>query len=81
MTYQPHQQRVIDEHKDLTEKLNKLLGFFKTPMFASLPEAERARLRMQAKFMDGYADVLAQRIEAFITKAQEEDFPIGGACQ
>ncbi len=66
MNFEPHEQRVISEHADLTEKLNKLLDFFKTPLFASLPEAERSRLRMQSKFMDGYADVLHERIAAFI---------------
>jgi hypothetical protein len=68
MNYQPHQQRVIDEHKDLTIKLSKLLEFFISPMYASLPKDEQVRLRAQSQFMNGYAEVLAQRIEAFITE-------------
>jgi hypothetical protein len=62
---QPHQQRVITEKADLDEKLGKLLAFFQTPIFAGLSEAERSRLRNQARFMDGYSAVLGERIAAF----------------
>lgn len=61
----PHQERVIAEKTDLDDKLSKLLAFFQTPVFASLPEAERSRLRNQARFMDGYLAVLEERIAAF----------------
>ena len=61
----PHQQRVVDEKTDLDEKLTKLLAFFQTDMFKSLLEAERSRLRNQARFMDGYSAVLEERIAAF----------------
>jgi hypothetical protein len=49
----------------ITEKLAKLLAFFQTPIFAGLSEAEQSRLRNQARFMDGYAAVLEERIAAF----------------
>jgi hypothetical protein len=62
---QPHQQRVITEKADLDEKLGKLLAFFQTPIFADLSEAERSRLRNQARYMDGYSAVLGERIAAF----------------
>jgi hypothetical protein len=65
-TLQPHQQRVVDEHRDLTEKLNKLRAFFDTPIFLGLAEAEQSRLRNQARFMDGYAAVLEERIVVFM---------------
>jgi len=65
MDLQPHQQRVIDEKKELDEKLGKLLSFFQSPIFVSLAEAERVRLRCQARFMEGYSAVLGERIEAF----------------
>ncbi|MDO9148276.1 MAG: hypothetical protein Q7U52_11560 [Hydrogenophaga sp.] len=65
MQFQPHQQRVVDEHKELSEKLGKLLSFFQTPIFFGLSEAEQSRLRNQARFMDGYAAVLEERIVAF----------------
>ena len=61
----PHQQRVVEEKAALSEKLEKLLAFFQSPIFAGLSEAERARLRNQARFMDGYAAVLEERIAAF----------------
>jgi len=62
---QPHQQRVVTEKEELAEKLTKLLEFFQTPIFAGLSEAEQSRLRNQARFMDGYAAVLEERIAAF----------------
>ena len=65
MELQPHQQRVVTEKAELDEKLAKLLAFFQTPIFEALPEAERSRLRNQARFMDGYAAVLEERIAAF----------------
>lgn len=65
MAIQPHQQRVIDERIELADKLGKLYAFFQSPIFATLSEAERSRLRSQARFMDGYLAVLAERIEAW----------------
>jgi hypothetical protein len=61
----PHMQRVVDEKASLDEKLVKLLKFFQTSVFHELTEAERSRLRQQARFMDGYSAVLKERIEAF----------------
>ena len=61
----PHQQRVLDEKTELAERLTKLLSFFQTPLFDSLSEAERSRLRNQARFMDGYLAVLEERVQAF----------------
>lgn len=64
-TLAPHQQRVVDERAELSDRLSKLLCFFQTPIFAGLDAAERTRLRNQARFMDGYAAVLEERIAAF----------------
>ena len=61
----PHQQRVVEEKYELDEKLGKLLSFFQSEIFSSLSDAERSRLRNQARFMDGYSSVLKERIEAF----------------
>ena len=66
MEFEPHQQRVVDEHRELTLRLNKLRGFFSTPIFAALDNAEQARMRAQAVFMRGYQDMLEERIEAMI---------------
>lgn len=64
-TLAPHQQRVVDEKTELSDRLSKLLNFFHTPIFAGLDAAEKARLRSQARFMDGYCAVLEERIAAF----------------
>jgi hypothetical protein len=69
MDLKPHQQRVVTEKAELDERLGKLLAFFQQPIFAGLPEAERSRLRNQARFMDGYSAVLGERIDAFSGKA------------
>jgi hypothetical protein len=65
MQLQPHQERVVAEHAELTERIGKLLAFFQTDLFTTLSEAEQSRLRNQARFMDGYAAVLKERIAAF----------------
>lgn len=75
MNFAPHEQRVIDEHRDLTEKLNKLRAFFDTPVFNGLSEAEQMRLRAQAGFMEGYQDMLEERIDAFMRAHADADGP------
>lgn len=62
---QPHQQRVVDEYDEVSERLVKLLAFFEGPIFPTLDAAEKSRMRNQARFMDGYAAVLKERMEAF----------------
>ena len=63
---QPHQQRVVDEKKDLDEKLDKLKAFIETsPTFKSLPADERGRLGKQYDVMAEYSSILSQRIAAF----------------
>ena len=62
---QPHQQRVKDETQELSNRLSKLYAFFQGPVFPTLSEAERSRLRNQARFMDGYLAVLDERVAAF----------------
>lgn len=62
---QPHQQRVVAEKSELDERLNKLLAFTLTPIFASLPVDEQGRLRKQAHYMQAYSNVLDQRIAAW----------------
>jgi hypothetical protein len=62
---QPHQQRVIEEQKELTEKLVKLSAFLGTAVFSKLPEAEKLRMRRQFMIMQLYEQVLQERLEAF----------------
>ena len=73
MNLQPHQKRLVDEKNELSEKLGKLLAFFESPIFTVLTEAERSRLRNQARFMGGYAAVLEERIAVFLAPAIAAD--------
>lgn len=63
---QPHQQRVVDELNELTEKVDKLRAFInESPIFPDLDQGERDRLVLQYNFMTGYQAVLNMRIRAF----------------
>lgn len=64
-TLAPHQQRVVDERGELADRLDKLLAFLKTPIFASLDVDERVRMRTQVHHMICLHAVLTERIEAF----------------
>lgn len=65
MILQPHQQRVVDEKRDLDVKRTALGAFFNTQIFSSLPEDERERMHRQADAMDAYSIALGDRINAF----------------
>ena len=60
-----YQERVIEEEKQLAEKIFKLESFLKVKLFAELDSLERRRLRRQLTHMEGYLRVLQERIEAF----------------
>jgi hypothetical protein len=63
---QPHQQRVVDEKKELDEKLDKLKTFIGTSrVFEGLPADERFQLGRQFDVMAEYSAILSQRIAAF----------------
>ena len=61
----PHQQRVVDEKRDLDDKREKLGNFKNTDLFASLPWQEQERLNTQAHIMTMYSAVLGERIADF----------------
>lgn len=61
----PHQQRVVDEKKELDEKLEKLTAFFSTNIFSELPQEEQNRLRRQQFAMTDYSTILGERIDNF----------------
>lgn len=64
--YEPHQQRVIDELKDLTKKSFDLSNFIKTEFFTErLDSEEQQRLKQQLIVMQTYESVLIQRINNF----------------
>lgn len=61
----PHQQRVIQEHADLTVKLQALSKFMDGQLFPSLDPKEQSNLHGQRVAMNAYADILAIRIKGF----------------
>lgn len=61
----PHQERVVQERRELDEKRGKLGGFIGSQAYLSLPGAEQERLVRQSKIMDAYSCVLFERIATF----------------
>ena len=62
----PHQQRVLDERKDLVEKQKALSTFiFSNPIYSSLPKEEQNALENQNKVMSAYIGILDDRITRF----------------
>jgi hypothetical protein len=63
---EPHQQRVVDEYTELEKKHLLLKKFISgSPIYERLDNAEQLRLARQAKYMELYLNVLAERIAAF----------------
>ena len=60
-----YQQRVIEEKKELDEKISKLKDFGNTLNFTQLATVEQGLLRLQLVAMNNYSDVLGQRIDLF----------------
>ncbi len=66
MEYLPHQQRVVDEAKELFIKIEALTTFFVDNLvFETLPPDEQSRLRRQLIVMIDYHNILEERINAF----------------
>ena len=65
----PYQQRVVDEHRELAERLEKLAAFLVTNTFADLPDVERSLLEAQSAHMRAYLTVLEVRIQGFTSAA------------
>jgi hypothetical protein len=62
---QPHQQRVVDEKSELSDKTQKLETFIGGSIYANLPDAEQTRLSRQFLIMQLYEQVLSERIANF----------------
>lgn len=62
---EPHQQRVLDERSQLSERFTNLSKFLEGATFSSLDSGEQNRLRRQRKLMSDLRDVLDERIEAW----------------
>lgn len=63
---QPHEERVVNELKELADKREKL-GIFigGSKLFGSLPTDEQGRLRRQFDVMIQYEGILTERIDHF----------------
>lgn len=63
----PHQERVLDEHKDLSDKSTRLENFIANPdgPFPALPEIEQILLKQQLDVMKVYKAILSYRISRF----------------
>ena len=68
MTHLPHEQRVIDEHQELHDKLSRLSVFLSTDTCLTLPFEERSLLARQLNIMNEYAKILADRINRFMAR-------------
>ncbi len=63
--YKPHEQRVVDEAKELNTKLSALRAFFTSETFDTLKPEDQALLMMQEMAMQNYLTILHRRIENF----------------
>ena len=57
-----HEQRVMDEHKELFIKISALTKFITSDVFNGLDEKDKELLRDQKCFMEDYLNVLTARI-------------------
>ena len=67
MELQPHQQRVVEEKKELDSKIKSLQNFIEmNDTFKAFIEEEKNDMREQLKFMQFYSLTLQRRINRFI---------------
>ena len=67
-----HQQRVVEEKRNLDEKLEKLREFiFYNPKFKSMRAKERQLLIRQKSAMTAYSHELRDRLETFESEDEE----------
>ena len=62
---QPHQRRVVVEHAEYVDRINKLQAFIDGPIYKGVDIEEQDRLSKQLAIMVQLRDILEQRIEAF----------------
>ena len=65
-TINTYQQRVLNEKKELDEKIQKLESFLDNDLFKNLNETERNLLKSHLGIMSIYSDILKLRINLFI---------------
>ena len=72
---EPHVERMLVEHKELKQKVEKLDAFIGTnPIFKSLSEEEQRDMRLQFRAMMIYLDVLMTRIRRACPIAEIKSF-------
>lgn len=59
----PFVERMVEEYKELSERLKKLIAFTKTDKFAELKKEQRDLLEEQRDAMSQYKRILGKRIE------------------
>lgn len=79
MSLQPHQERVVAERDQLNTCIASLGNFINSDTFTQVDRAERNRLIRQEAIMKDLAQVLTERIEAFVV-TPTNDFALGKAC-
>jgi hypothetical protein len=62
---QPHEERVLAEEAELSDRLNKLGAFIHGETFPTLAAEDQRLLQEQDDCMRAYAGVLRQRIARF----------------
>ncbi len=63
---QPHQQRVVDEATDLSDKLTRLIAFIDSgAVYQAMESTQQTLLRGQAGAMRAYLEILNLRIGSF----------------
>ena len=67
-----YQQRVIEEKKELDEKIVNLRGFVGTEPFSKLSPRAQTLLMQQDATMRNYSHILADRIKLFEIDAEVE---------
>jgi hypothetical protein len=60
-----YQDRVVEEKRELDEKLAKLIAFIAVERFGVLSMREQVRMYHQRDIMEDYSKVLGDRIDAF----------------
>lgn len=66
----PHQQRVVDEVKDVSARLVRLDVFMRQPAFRELPDAEQNLLAKQGDILEALQGVLHDRIRLWAAADQ-----------
>lgn len=56
-------ENLINEQKELAERLGKLKVFTESAYYSALPCRDKFLLRQQLRFMTGYEIILRQRLE------------------